>query len=203
MEERKEVAINEINKCIEYIEKNKLFKQEYAINFKEKGFFKKNIKSLNNELFEDFFKYYFNLIGEYYIGSNTSLYKQDIVEKFNKLNKKENSYNFNVNLFSEEKRINSDKTFLYFLIGKQIGCINRAFLLRKEEGFYCIKSLKVISNVTIGLINLINDHSMEEIKEKYENFYLENEKIINDNNIRASVNGLWNYYYIKEVIKKH
>lgn len=203
MEERKKVAINEINKCIEYIEKNKLFKQEYAISFKEKGFFKKNIKSLNNELFEDFFKYYFNLIGEYYIGRNTSIYKQDIVEKFNKLNKKENSYNFNVNLFSEEKRINGDKTFLYFLIGKQIGCINRAISLRKEEEFYCIKSLKVIANVTIGLINLINDHSMEEIKEKYENFYLENEKIINDNNIRASVNGLWNYYYIKEVIKKH
>lgn len=55
MRERVDIVISEINKCIRYIEKNNLFKQEYLIEFKNVKLFKKSINNEKNIIAKNFF----------------------------------------------------------------------------------------------------------------------------------------------------
>ncbi len=200
MKERVDIVINEINKCINYIEKNKLFQQEYIIEFNNIKLFKKPINNEKNIISKIFFVNYLYLLGEFYIGQDTLKLESLIKKELEDLNKNIDFFDFNKNILSEKIEVKKDEeTFIQFLIGKQIGCLNRPLCLDEKENYYCVKSLKIISEITINLLKLCKKIE-ENNKETYENFYKKNDEILKKNKVKAKINGLFNYYHIYGVI---
>ncbi len=201
MRERVDIVISEINKCIRYIEKNNLFKQEYLIEFKNVKLFKKSINNEKNIIAKNFFTNYLYILGEFYIGSNTIVLESIISKEFEDLNKNIDFFDFNKNILSEKtEKVDNQENFIHFLIGKQIGCINRALCLNIKENYYCMESFKKITEMTINLLKLFENKIEENSKETYEEFYKKNEEVIKSKKVKATINGLFNYYHVYGVI---
>src|SRR5690606_11443143 len=93
---------------------------------------------------------------------------------------------------------NDEMKFLLFLTSRQIGCVNRAILLRKdtERKLYCVPSLALLKDTTLDLIDFICDQSWSEIYTHYESFYREKYALINSEQrlkkLPPLVNGFYN-----------
>lgn len=236
VEERAVIVIKELNRVIEYVRFNKLFNEKNH-NFISSFLKKKEIleKEKEEKLTAGFLFYYTVLLGEYYSDSVTFLHDKPMKEQLSSAIKNLTEYNnsslvdgipdifkeiISVNytdeelksLYQDSQENKTDFDFYIFLLGKQIGCINRTLCLDLDiEGkIYCAESLFLITQQTISMMELFSYNSPDYIRENIDDFYEKENLIIKNKKIDLNkklkkvpslVNGYYNYYDIIGRIK--
>lgn len=124
---------------------------------------------------------------------NTNYEKEELLIKNEEINKK------NIEIDKEYKN-KSFLIFLNFLVGKQIGCINRSLI--NENLKNKTENLIFLSERTLNLMDFIESDSYEYILKEYKNFYQEQFLLIDKNdkkkviNSLSLINGYYNFYDI-------
>lgn len=165
-----------------------------SFNYLHSGMFQKYLKESIDRLKEIKHLDFINYIPEDIMEIINSTYtKDEIFIKNNEIKK------INEKIYLENKQ-ESFIHFLKFLIGKQIGCINRC--LKNEDLKNKIENLIFLSERTLYLMDFIESNNYEEILKNYKEFYSNEISLIDKNdekrltNSLSLINGYYNFYDI-------
>lgn len=209
IEEKVKIIKQEIFNSNLFIQNHYFFQKNYKFNFKGIKFNqitypKEQIESLTNFFFE-----YYLLLGLFLNNYNKDYINEQrlkvltLKDEFNKYNSEGNQFDIHA-IFKTEiipealQYLNTDFDLVKFLTGKQIECLNRSLKLndkKNKEKTYCLKSLNLLSEITLSLIEFIFEQDEKQIKDNFNDFFTSRLKYIKENKKREKLPELTNAYF--------